>query len=181
MGIPLQREKTNIWITYHIGFRRCRRDLPFRSIFANSIPPMAVLACCTSINSSAATERCFSKGWLSGVSTIGSIGSNGLIKWAKIHIFGSDTSKTLNGPWFFTSTESHGGGSYTQYTIQWWYNQWWIIHASNAIKVSYRNSSRKKSFQTMNRNYKTVSLQCCQWYWFVATGRQDIPIATETH
>lgn len=72
---------------------------------------MAVFACCTSATSSPAIERCFNNGWFSGDSSIGSIGSNGLIKWANIHIFGSDISKTLNGPWFFTSNESHGGGS----------------------------------------------------------------------
>lgn len=72
---------------------------------------MAVFACCTSVRSSEAMARCFNNGWLNGDSIIGSIGSNGLIKWAKTHTFGSATSKTLNGPCPLTSTESHGGGS----------------------------------------------------------------------
>lgn len=76
------------------------------------MPPIAVFACCTSLKSSDAIARCLSNGWLSGDSIIGSIGSNGLIKCAKIQIFGSDTSKTLNGPCALTSTESHGGGSF---------------------------------------------------------------------
>lgn len=76
------------------------------------MPPMAVFAVWTSVKSSEAIARCLSNGWLKGDSTIGSIGSNGLIKCAKTHTFGSDTSKTLNGPCALTSTESHGGGSF---------------------------------------------------------------------
>lgn len=56
--------------------------------------------------------RCFNNGWLNGDSIIGSIGSNGLIRWANTHTFGSATSKTLKGPWALTSSESHGGGSF---------------------------------------------------------------------
>lgn len=81
-------------------------------MLANSMPPIAVFACCTSLNNSDAIVRCFSNGWLNGDSSIGSIGSIGLIKCASIQIFGSDTSKTLNGPCCLTSTESQGGGSY---------------------------------------------------------------------
>uniref|UniRef100_A0A1A9UWA0 Uncharacterized protein n=1 Tax=Glossina austeni TaxID=7395 RepID=A0A1A9UWA0_GLOAU len=66
-------------------------------MLANSIPPIAVLACCTSDTSSEATLRCLSKGWAKGDSKTGSIGSKGLIKCTKMHIFGSDTSKTLKG------------------------------------------------------------------------------------
>lgn len=80
-------------------------------MLTSSIPPMAVFACCTSVKSSDAMARCFNNGWLNGDSTIGSIGSNGLIKCANIQTFGSATSKTLNGPCALTSTESHGGGS----------------------------------------------------------------------
>lgn len=71
--------------------------LPFFSILANNIPPIAVLACCTSFNSSAATALCFSRELANGDSKMGSIGSKGLIRCTSTHNFGSDTSRTLNG------------------------------------------------------------------------------------
>lgn len=104
------------WIDSNVGLKydlyAMIRYVPFLSILTKSMPPIAVFACCTSLKSSDAIARCLSNGWLSGDSIIGSIGSNGLIKCAKIQIFGSDTSKTLNGPCALTSTESHGGGSF---------------------------------------------------------------------
>jgi hypothetical protein len=48
----------------------------------------------TSLRSSDATARCFISGCDNGDSRIGSIGSRGLIRWARMHIFGSDTSRT---------------------------------------------------------------------------------------
>lgn len=50
----------------------------------------------TSLRSSDATARCFISGCDNGDSSIGSIGSRGLIRWARMHIFGSDTSRTDN-------------------------------------------------------------------------------------
>lgn len=64
----------------------------------------------TSTNNSDAANLCLIMGCESGDSSIGSIGSSGLIKWANIHSFGSDTSNTFNGL-CLPSTESTGGGN----------------------------------------------------------------------
>uniref|UniRef100_A0A182QIF0 Uncharacterized protein n=1 Tax=Anopheles farauti TaxID=69004 RepID=A0A182QIF0_9DIPT len=77
----------------------CTLDLPeLRSMLASSIPPTALLPCWTSLSSSDATARCFMSGCARGDSSSGSIGSSGLIRWARMQIFGSDTSSTLSGP-----------------------------------------------------------------------------------
>lgn len=67
------------------------------SMLASSIPPTAVLACCTSVTNSAAMERCLSSGCASGDSITGSMASRGLIKCTRMHSFGSETSRTLRG------------------------------------------------------------------------------------
>lgn len=67
-------------------------------MLASSMAPVAVFACCTSFSSSPAIERCLSSGWASGDSRIGSIGSSGLIRWARMQTLGSATSSTLSGP-----------------------------------------------------------------------------------
>lgn len=69
-----------------------------RSMLASSMAPLAVFACCTSFSSSPAMLRCFSNGCASGDSRIGSMGSSGLIRWARMQTFGSATSTTLSGP-----------------------------------------------------------------------------------
>lgn len=74
------------------------------------MPPTAVLACCTSVSSSDATERCFSRGWERGDSSTGSMGSKGLIKCTKMHNLGSDTSRTLKGLVGFVVVPSTGDG-----------------------------------------------------------------------
>ncbi|KNC28890.1 hypothetical protein FF38_07370 [Lucilia cuprina] len=80
------------------------------SMFANNMPPTAVLACCTSCKSSEATARCLSKGCAKGDSKTGSMGSRGLIKCTKMHILGSETSKTLKGLAGFVLFPSTGEG-----------------------------------------------------------------------
>ena len=50
----------------------------------------------TSLSNSDANIRCLIKGCDKGDSSIGSIGSNGLIKCASMKIFGSETSSTDN-------------------------------------------------------------------------------------
>lgn len=48
----------------------------------------------TSFSSSVATARCLMSGCDNGDSRRGSSGSNGDIKWARMHIFGSEISRT---------------------------------------------------------------------------------------
>uniref|UniRef100_A0A8D8N1C2 (northern house mosquito) hypothetical protein n=1 Tax=Culex pipiens TaxID=7175 RepID=A0A8D8N1C2_CULPI len=80
-----------------------------RSMLASSMPPTALLPCCTSFSSSDATARCLDRGCDNGDSSSGSIGSSGLIRWARMQIFGSDTSSTLSGPCWLASVVSGVG------------------------------------------------------------------------
>jgi hypothetical protein len=59
----------------------------------------------TSFINSHATAFCFNIGCDKGDSNKGSIGSSGLIRCAKIHNLGSDTSRTLNGPFWPLSVD----------------------------------------------------------------------------
>lgn len=70
-----------------------------RSILASNMPPTAVFAIATSFTSSAAAVLCLNRGLVSGDSRIGSIGSRGLIRWAKMHSLGSAISSMLREFW----------------------------------------------------------------------------------
>lgn len=69
------------------------------SIFASNMPPTAEFACATSVSNSAAATFCLIKGLAIGDSNIGSIGSKGLMRWARMQSLGSATSRMLREFW----------------------------------------------------------------------------------
>lgn len=131
---------------------------PFRSILANNIPPTAWLACCISETSSDATALCFINGCAVGLSSTGSNGSRGLIRWARIQILGSDTSNTLSGPFLSVSL---GEGSCGYIYIHGWINRWIFTCAVH----THRYTLGQESIDALHGDDEAVSVHRGQGDW----------------